>query len=183
MPKRSRKSGKLTNKQKRFCEEYLVDLNATQAAIRAGYSKHTAGSIGEENLRKPEIKKYVAKLQEKLSKETGITAKMVIDELAKIGFSNIQDFIDSDNSVKDISDIDRSQAAAVEGVKKIVTEWGEGKKAGKRTAITFKLYDKGAALERLGKHLGVFEKDNKQRNNNEPVKLTLNIAPPPKDED
>ena len=49
----------MTDKQKRFCDEYLVDLNATQAAIRAGYSKKTAYSIGDENLRKPELKKYI----------------------------------------------------------------------------------------------------------------------------
>ena len=51
----------MTEKQKRFCDEYLTDLNATQAAIRAGYSKKTAYSIGEENLRKPEIKEYIEK--------------------------------------------------------------------------------------------------------------------------
>lgn len=50
---------KLTAKQQRFCDEYLIDLNATQAAIRAGYSKKTAYSIGVENLKKPEIKKYI----------------------------------------------------------------------------------------------------------------------------
>jgi phage terminase small subunit len=51
---------KMTAKQQRFCDEYLIDLNATQAAIRAGYSKKTAYSIGVENLKKPEIKKYIA---------------------------------------------------------------------------------------------------------------------------
>lgn len=50
---------KMTKKQKRFCDEYLIDLNATQAAIRAGYSKKTAYSIGVENLKKPDIKKYI----------------------------------------------------------------------------------------------------------------------------
>lgn len=50
---------KLTAKQQRFCDEYLIDLNATQAAIRAGYSKKTAYSIGVENLKKPELKKYI----------------------------------------------------------------------------------------------------------------------------
>lgn len=54
----------MTEKQKRFCEEYLIDLNATQAAIRAGYSKKTAYSIGDENLRKPEVKKYIEKRME-----------------------------------------------------------------------------------------------------------------------
>lgn len=52
---------KMTAKQMRFCDEYLIDLNATQAAIRAGYSKKTAYAIGEENLRKPEIKSFIEK--------------------------------------------------------------------------------------------------------------------------
>ncbi len=55
---------KLTEKQKRFCEEYLVDLNATQAAIRAGYSKKSAYSIGEENLKKPKIRNYICELKQ-----------------------------------------------------------------------------------------------------------------------
>ena len=60
---------KLTAKQQRFCDEYLIDLNATQAAIRAGYSERTAYSIGEENLRKPELKKYIDdRMAEKESK-------------------------------------------------------------------------------------------------------------------
>lgn len=52
---------KLTEKQKRFCDEYLIDLNATRAAIRAGYSKKSAGSIGDENLKKPEVAEYIQK--------------------------------------------------------------------------------------------------------------------------
>lgn len=59
----------LTAKQKRFCDEYLVDLNATQAAIRAGYSKKTAYSIGVENLKKPEIKKYIEQRMAEKEKE------------------------------------------------------------------------------------------------------------------
>lgn len=52
---------KLTAKQQRFCDEYLIDLNATQAAIRAGYSQKTAKQIGQENLTKPDIKEYIEK--------------------------------------------------------------------------------------------------------------------------
>lgn len=59
----------LTARQKRFCDEYLVDLNATQAAIRAGYSKKTAYSIGVENLKKPEIKKYIEQRMTEKEKE------------------------------------------------------------------------------------------------------------------
>ena len=81
------KNGELTGKQKRFCEEYLVDLNATQAAARAGYSKRTAYSIGEENLKKPGIQRYVRKLTELRSLRTKITADRILVELAGIAFA------------------------------------------------------------------------------------------------
>src|SRR3546814_8117 len=80
----------LTDKQRRFVEEYLVDLNATQAAIRAGYSKKTAASIGEENLRKPDIAKAIQEAQAARSKRTEITQDQVLKELAKIGFADIR---------------------------------------------------------------------------------------------
>jgi phage terminase small subunit len=70
-------------KQKTFCEEYLIDLNATQAAIRAGYSEKTAYSIGHENLSKPEIAKYIAELKEKRSEDAEIDAAWVLRESVK----------------------------------------------------------------------------------------------------
>lgn len=78
---------KLTEKQKRFCEEYLIDLNATQAAKRSGYSEKTAFSIGVENLKKPLIQEYLQELMKSRSEQTGITAEKVIDELQKIAFA------------------------------------------------------------------------------------------------
>lgn len=81
---------KLTEKQKRFCEEYLIDFNATQAALRAGYSPKTAYSIGDENLRKPEIQSEIQTLIQKRSERTGISADTVITELAKIAFSDTE---------------------------------------------------------------------------------------------
>ena len=74
----------LTPKQQRFVEEYLVDLNATQAAIRAGYSAKTAGEIGYENLKKPQIADAVAAAQAATSAETKLTRDMVIDGLLKV---------------------------------------------------------------------------------------------------
>ena len=63
-------NAKLTPKQKRFVEEYVIDCNATQAAIRAGYSPKTAYSIGQENLKKPEVMKAIAEKQKKVSEKT-----------------------------------------------------------------------------------------------------------------
>ena len=72
---------KLTPKQQRFVDEYLIDLNATQAAIRSGYSEKTAAVIGAENLIKPNIAKAIAEAQEKLSNKTQVTVEMVVQGL------------------------------------------------------------------------------------------------------
>lgn len=69
---------KLTAKQQAFCEEYLIDLNATQAAIRAGYSEKTASEMGYENLGKPQIAEVIAELMDKRSAKTELTADWVI---------------------------------------------------------------------------------------------------------
>ena len=79
----------LTDKQKIFVYEYLIDFNARQAAIRAGYSKGTAGAIGAENLKKPQIQKFLEKYQNDRSEKCGIKFDMIIEELKKIGFSDI----------------------------------------------------------------------------------------------
>jgi phage terminase small subunit len=71
----------LTAKQQRFVAEYLVDQNATQAAIRAGYSKKTAGQVGFENLKKPEIAEAIAKRQAKVAKKAEVTLESLLNEL------------------------------------------------------------------------------------------------------
>ena len=88
----------MTKKQKRFCEEYLIDLNATQAAIRAGYSPETAYSIGQENLKKPEMRARIDKAMAERSKRTGVNADRVVRELAKIAFVNAADVINAEDA-------------------------------------------------------------------------------------
>lgn len=80
---------KLTAKQERFCREYIIDLNATQAAIRAGYSKKTANRIASENLSKLDIQKKIQELQQERAERTEITQDKVLKELAGIGFAPI----------------------------------------------------------------------------------------------
>ena len=75
---------KLTSKQKRFCEEYIIDCNATQAAIRAGYSERTAKSIGQENLTKPDLKKYIAELLDEVKSNTIAEATEVMEYLTAV---------------------------------------------------------------------------------------------------
>lgn len=86
----------LTNKQKRFVEEYLIDMNATQAAIRATYSEKTAYSIGIENLKKPEIQEALQEAMQKRSDRTQITQDRVLEELAKVGFKKAADYADAE---------------------------------------------------------------------------------------
>jgi len=83
----------LTKKQKLFVEQYLMDLNATQAAIRAGYSEKTAKDIGCENLAKPNIQIEIEKRMKDRGQRTEITQDKVLQELAKIGFADVTDFI------------------------------------------------------------------------------------------
>ena len=86
---------KLTAKQQLFVEEYLVDLNATQAAIRAGYSADTAGAIGAENLKKPHIRARIDKAMAERSKRTGVNADRIVCELARVAFLNATNVVDT----------------------------------------------------------------------------------------
>lgn len=138
----------MTKKQKRFCEEYLIDLNATQAAIRAGYSPDTARAIGTENLTKPEIQRAVARAMAERSRRTGVNAELVVLELAKIAFVNVGNVIDAtDATLKE--DAAPEDLAAIQSIK--VRDMG---KMGIEREI--RMADKLKALELLGRHLGMF---------------------------
>lgn len=150
----------LRGKQQRFVDEYLIDRNATQAAIRAGYSAKTATVIGAENLTKPNIKKAIEIGEAELAERTKITQDKVMKELEKIGFSNMLDYITITNGgdpVTDFSALTRDQAAAISEI--VVEEYTEGRgdyaRNVKRTK--FKLSDKRSALVDMGKHLGMFK--------------------------
>lgn len=140
---------KLSPKQKRFVEEYLIDLNATQAAIRAGYSPKRADSIGHENLRKPEIQKAVESKMNERSKRVEITADNVLREIARLGFSDPRKLFDENGNLKPIHELDDDIAAAVAGIDVVVR--GDGENALQVRKIKF--WDKNNALEKLGKHL------------------------------
>lgn len=141
----------MTAKQKRFCEEYLIDLNATQAAIRAGYSPETAKSVGSENLTKPDLRARIDAEIAKRSRRTGVSADRVVRELAKIAFVNAADIIDPDTATvrPDASEEDKACIAAV----KFRSSSGESADSVERE---IRLCDKLKALELLGKHLGMF---------------------------
>ena len=142
----------MTKKQKRFVEEYLLDLNATQAAIRAGYSTNAAKEIGCENLTKPNIQAAIDKAMAERSKRTGVNQDRVLLELAKIAFVNVSDLMDMDTAtVKDTATDDDLAVISSVKVKTFPTKSGElGVEREIRTC------DKIRALELLGKHLGMF---------------------------
>jgi phage terminase small subunit len=149
----------LSPKQARFIDEYLVDLNATQAAIRAGYSARTARSIGQENLTKPDIAAAIEAAQRSQSARTGITADMVIAELAKIGFANMADYMKATpggDPYLDFAALTRDQAAALQEVTIEDYVAGRGDNARDVKRVKFRLADKRAALVDLGRHLGMF---------------------------
>lgn len=138
---------RLTDKQKKFIDEYLIDLNATQAAIRAGYSQKNAFKIGSELLQKTTVQKYMQKCMKDREKRTEITQDKVLNELAAIGFANIVDYLEvKDDTVKvfNTADIPKEKLRAVAEIKQT------------KDGISIKIHDKVKALEDIAKHLGMF---------------------------
>ena len=84
---------RLTGKQQNFVNEYLIDLNATAAAKRAGYLVKAAKEMGYENLTKPHVAAEIAKRRQRMIEKLEITQEMVVQELAKIGFSDVGGFV------------------------------------------------------------------------------------------
>lgn len=159
---------RLTEKQVRFVAEYLIDLDATKAAKRAGYSDKTAYSIGFENLRKPEIQEAIAEAMDARAKRTEITQDRVLQELARIAFANGTDFakIISTPTVTTVVDEDGEVQQVIRPVQRVELVDTECVDPEKRAAIAslkegkygieVKGYDKVKALELIGRHLGMF---------------------------
>ena len=150
---------KLTAKQERFVSEYLIDLNATQAAIRAGYAKSGAGVEGVRLLANAKVAEAVALGRAKQEQRAEIKADDVIRELVKIGFANMLDYItigkDGDPYV-DLSSLTREQAAAIGEVTVEDFTDGRGEDARDVRRVKFKLADKRGALVDLGRHFALF---------------------------
>ncbi len=151
----------MTAKQKRCCEEYLVDLNATQAAIRAGYSAVSANKIAAENMVKPDIRARIDKAMAERSKRTGINADRVLRELGRIAFIDPSQVIDL-NTAEVKPDAGKDDLAAIAGVKVKYVPHKDFDDDGEpviEQAIEreIRLADKLKALELLGKHLGMFK--------------------------
>ena len=144
---------KLTPKQQLFVQEYVADLNATQAAIRAGYSKKTAYSIGHENLSKPEIQEAIAEYTKSKCETVGINIEEVLREYRRIAFLDIRKAFDENGHLLPIHEMPEDVARAIAGVD--VTSLNS---EDNQLTITskIKLIDKRGALQDLGKYLKMF---------------------------
>lgn len=139
---------KLTAKQQRFCDEYLIDLNATQAAIRAGYSAKTADQQGSRMLTNVKVQQEIAEKMAERSKRTGINQDRVLQEIAKLALVNIDDVVDLETGrVRETAT--KEDLACIQSIKIKPTEFG--------TEREIKFYDKKGSLELAGKHLGMFK--------------------------
>ena len=150
-------SVKLTDKQELFCKEYVIDLNATQAAKRAGYSEHTANEIGSQNLAKVSIQERIAKLRKKTLEKLDISHQRIAEEYAKIAFSDMADCVGEGNEIKAVADIKNTPA-----ISSLSTDVYVGKK-GITTKTKITLHNKKDGLDGLSRHTGFYEADNKQK--------------------
>lgn len=141
----------LTEKQKRFADEYLIDLNATQAAIRAGYSPRSAGEQASRLLKNAKVRAYIDERMAELSRRTGVNQERILRELARIAFVNAPDLINmADATVREDATVDDMAAIASVRVKIIPTENGQG------IEREIRLADKIRALDLLGKRFAMW---------------------------
>lgn len=153
------KEHNLTTKQLIFCKEYLVDMNATRAIIKAGYSKKSAETQGSRMLRNVKVDTYIKQMTKVRTEKLDITAERVLEELAHIAFFDIRNIFDG-NSLKQVSDLDDKTARAISGIKSRI-EKTDGENFAE--VVEVKSNDKLKALDMLSKHLGLYENDNKQK--------------------
>lgn len=163
----------MQEKQIRFVEEYLVDLNATQAALRAGYSAKTAGCIGWENLKKPEIQAAIKAAQKQRLERLGVRADRVLEEAARLAFVDVRRLYDVNGDLLPVTDLDDETAAAVAGLE-VLEEWrgrGDDRELVGHTK-KIRLWNKLEGLTLLAKHLRLLQEGD---SNNERPLITINV--------
>ena len=148
----------MTPKQQRFVEEYLVDLNATQAAIRAGYSEKTASQQGEQLLKKLEIAQAVEAAMSERAERVEIEQDRVLKELARLGFSDLRNVFTEDGGLKHPATWDDATAASIASVEVVTRRLPGAPGEGVEVEYVHKIksWDKPRALEMIGRHLAMF---------------------------
>jgi phage terminase small subunit len=141
-------------RQERFVEEYLVDVNATQAAIRAGYSPRTAEAQGSRLLSNVKVQRLIAARMAERSKRTEVTADRALVEIARLAFSDLRRLFHKDGRLKHPNEWDDDTAASVASVEVVTRNRTDGEV---EHVYRIKLWEKGKALELLCKHLGLYQ--------------------------
>ena len=144
----------LTPKQRRFVAEYLVDLNATEAAKRCGYSEKTARSQGSDLLTVPDIAKAVAAAQERQLNSIELTAARVLEELRRLAFSDTRAFFDEHGNLRPIHELTAEQGSQLAGIE-VIKKNAEAGDGHIDTVHKIKLWDKTRSLEMLCKRFGL----------------------------
>jgi phage terminase small subunit len=151
---------KLSAKQQLFVKEYLVDLNATKAAIRAGYKDNYANTNANKLLQNPTIQSAIAEALAKRSERTEIKADAVLKEIARIGFFDPRKLFNDDGTPKLIGELDDDTAASIVGLEVVSVGNAE---LGVGQVLKYKIADKNSALEKLCKHLGLYDADKSRK--------------------
>jgi phage terminase small subunit len=148
----------MTNKENSFCQEYIIDFNGTQAAIRAGYSKNSARQIAAQLLSKLNIQARINELLEERKERVEVKQDRVIYEMSKMAFSNIKDYLNEDGSI-DLSKIDDYNSSQIQEVTEDITTGGTDDAPWERIKRKIRLHDKVKNLELLGKHLNMYREN------------------------
>jgi phage terminase small subunit len=154
MTRKARPAVDLMPRQERFVEEYLVDLNAKQAAIRAGYSPRTAEVQGSRLLSHVKVQRALTARMAARSQRTEVAADRTLLEIARVGFSDLRRIFHEDGRLKHPHEWDDDTAASIASVEVVTRNLGDGMVEYVRK---IKLWDKGKALEQLCKHLGLYQ--------------------------
>ncbi len=142
----------LNEQQKRFYREWLIDYNATQAAIRAGYSPDAAHVTGCRLLKHAKGVEYLTQLTTEMNKKIDITREDVINEFRRIAMVDVRKFYDTNGKLKKIVDLDDDTAAALSGMKVSVDRSND-----ECHVVEYKLNSKNTALDKLGQHFNIYK--------------------------
>lgn len=146
----------MTDLQKAFAEQYVIDYHITNAGKRAGIQGDNINVTAWKMLQLQDVQSYIEKLQAEAALRCQISKDEWLNEFKKIGFSNIRNYMTDKLDARDLSEVENPEV--IKKVKKVTKNF----ESGSETTIEFELYDKQAALVNIGRHLGFFEKDNNQ---------------------
>ena len=168
---------KLTSKQEKFCYEYVLHLNATKAAINAGYNKSSAYSIGHENLKKPEIQGRIKYMKDNLAETAGISAIQILNEHKKIAFSSIAHLHRTWIERKEFEELTEEQKASIKSISTKVIKQNIGTKSDPVIVdvefVKIELFDKQKSLESISNMLGFNAPTKQEHIINQPIQINI----------